>query len=314
MKSNRQKRGGYVLLIVIAASVLVVSMLGTLAKQSMNRGLAAADAERSLQQRWGALTLERELMKVAPKVFEIQEEIAKEQSPPTRPPATIRAALTLKGVTFDLLLGDEDAKLNLNSMFHHTGLQKTEQAVTEMVGPGGMRSIRLLPVTKPMLISRENSRLGQQAEDGDEDTVIPDAFRSWSEVFDLVSLPAQAGSDAALPNLTTGMTCWGNGQLNFQRASPQAILAVAGSIIQDGGSQRLLSRHQSNPTLSLEVLLQSEVSNRRQRDKLNELMSETSTNFSLWIDASTKSMGSIRTFAVTRRDSEGVTRHSRFAY
>ena len=111
---------GYVLLVVMAVSVLVITVLGTLAKVSLRRGLEAADAERSLQKRWGALTLERAMLANAAKVFEVQEELAK-LTPGVPPPATIRAALTLRGVTFDLLLGDEDAKLNLNSFYHHIG-------------------------------------------------------------------------------------------------------------------------------------------------------------------------------------------------
>ncbi|MFK8115063.1 MAG: hypothetical protein AB8B91_22875 [Rubripirellula sp.] len=307
-------RRGYVLMVVIAVSVLVITVLGSLATQSLRRGLAAADAERSLQQRWGALTLETELLYAAPKVFELQHELAKQQSPPVRPPSTIRAALTLNGITFDLLLGDEDAKLSLNAMYHHVGQQKTEAAILEMVGPVGRSAVRMLPASKPQQIARENTRLNRQPEDADDESVIPDAFRSWGEVFDLANLEHGVGSDAGLPNLTTSMTCWGNGQLNFQRASDNAILAVIGSIIQDGGAQRILSRYQKNPLVDLEILLQSEVSNRKHRDELKQLLSQASTNFSIWIDASSRASGSVRTFTVTRRDSEGVTRQSKFMH
>ncbi len=127
-------------------------------------------------------------------------------------------------------------------------------------------------------------------------------------------METQIGSDAALPNLTTDITCWGNGQLNFRRASDQAILAVADSVVQDGGAQRLLKRYRESPTATLSVLLQTEISGQRNRDQLSEMLSETSTNFSLWIDASAKGSGSQRTFAVMRRDDEGVTRQTKFAH
>jgi hypothetical protein len=312
--SNRKPHGrtAYVLMIVIAVSVLVVTVLGTLAKQSLRRGLAAADAERSLQQRWGALTLEKEILQVAPKVFELQHQLVKARDPAAHPPTSIRAAVTLRDVTFDLLLGDEDAKLNVNSMYHHVGQQRTEQAIRELSGVGAAMSVRLLPCVPAQQIARDRPRIGQPADTEEEPPAVPNAFRSWGEVFDLTNLEAQIGSD--LPNVTTGMTCWGNGQLNFQRASEQAILAVVGAVVQDGGAQRILTRFQRNPAISLEILLQSEVSNQLQRDRLKELLSETSTNFSIWIDASTKTLGSMRTFAVTRRDDEGVIRHSRFMH
>ena len=118
-------------------------------------------------------------------------------------------------------------------------------------------------------------------EDDEETAAIPDAFRSWGEVFDLNSLQAGFARDASLPNLTTGLTCWGNGQLNFQRASDEAILAVSRCVVQDGVARRIVQRFRQNPTATLEILLQTEVSNDRNRERLGELMSETSTNFSV---------------------------------
>jgi len=312
--ADRRRRQGYVMLVVMAVSVLVITVLGTLAKVSLRRGLEAADAERSLQQRWGALTLERALLAKAPKLFELQEELAAKLTPGVPPPSTIRSALTLRGVTFDLLLGDEDAKLNINSFYHHGGERRSEQVVSQIVGAQLVRAIRLAPAAEPRMIAREAQRISPESDENDNEPDIPDAFRSWGEVFDLGALEAQTRSDASLPNLTTGLTCWGTGQLNFRRASDQAILAVAGLVVQDGGARRLLKRYRESPTASLAVLLQSEVSSQRNRDALSKLLSETSTNFSIWIDASSKGRGSIRHFTVTRRDEEGVTRQNKFLH
>jgi hypothetical protein len=312
--SRIQHRDGYVLLVVIAVSVLVVTVLGTLAKQSLRRGLEAADAERSLQKRWGTLTLERALLAKAPKIFELREEIAAELTPGVPPSTTIRTALTLNGVTFDLLLADEDAKLNLNSLYHHVGEQQTQQAISKIIGPGTARTLRLVPAVKPLMLSRESQRNTLESDENDTEPIVPDAFRSWGEVFDLGAMEAQIGSDAALPNLTTDITCWGTGQLNIRRASDQAILAVAGSVVQDGGAQRLLKRYRESKTASLSVLLQTEISGQRNRDKLSRMLSETSINFSVWVDASANGSGSQRTFAVMRRDEEGVTRQTKFAH
>lgn len=310
---QRRRAGGYVLLVVIAVSVLVITALGTLAKQSLRRGLEAADAERSLQKRWGALTLQRELLAGAPIVFEQQEELAEKLTPGVPPPNAIRSALMLGGVTFDLLLADEDAKLNLNALYHHVGPLRTRQAISQVVGVAGTRSLRLIPASDPMLVPRQMTQAESEST-GDEDVPILDAFRSWGEVFDLGALETQSGGDVALPNLTTDITCWGNGQLNIRRASDQAILAVAGSVVQDGGAQRLLQRYRSSKSPSLAVLLQTEISGGRNRDRMSSLLSETSTNFSIWIDASSKGDGSQRYLTVMRRDEEGVTRQTRFAH
>ncbi len=308
-------RDGYVLLVVLAVSVFVVTVLGTLAKVSLRRGIQAADAQRSLQQRWGSLTLEKAILSQTPQIFQVREELAAKATPGVPPPPTIRTALSLGGVTFDLLLGDEDAKLNLNSLYHHAGPIKTERALREIVGPSVSTATQFIPATKPLLLSRESQRVTDDPNQPEAvEREIPDAFRSWGEVFDLIRLGRQLGGDAALPNATTGITCWGNGQLNFRRASDEAILAVVGSVIQDGGARRLLQRHRKNPRAGVSVLLQTEVTDDGNRDQLATLLAETSTNFSLWIHASTKGGGSLQQLVVMNRDEEGVTRYQKFAY
>ena len=84
MKTNTHRldsarsRLGYVLMIVLATSVLVVTVLGTLANVSLRRALQAADAGRELQQRWGTLTLQKTVLSQAPDLFLQRQELATE--------------------------------------------------------------------------------------------------------------------------------------------------------------------------------------------------------------------------------------------
>ena len=310
---NPARRRGYVLLIVLAVSVLVVTVLSTLAQISLRRGLQAADAERDLQQRWGGVTLQEALLKDASKIFLAQEERAAELTPGVPPPPTIRDAITLSGVTFDLLLGDEDAKLNLNTVYHQSGKMKTEDVLRE-VEPRLMRAIRLVPAVKPMQLSRESRRDTDQEERSEQPLEAPRALRSWGEVFDIGQLNRDLGSEAALPIVTTGITCWGGRQLNFRRATDDAILAVAGSVVQDGAANRLVQRYRQNPTLGVNTLLLAEVSNQQNRERLARLLSQSSNNFSLWMQASTSDGHSVRKFIVMNRDDEGVIRYEQFEH
>jgi hypothetical protein len=311
---------GYILLTVIAVCVLVVTALGTLAKLSLRRALEASDAERSLQQRWGAITIERTMLRKAPLMFQQQEELIAQAAPGSPTPTTLRAVLRLGDVTFDVLVGDEDAKLNLNALYHYGGLVKTDQAIAKTGGPTVGFAKRLLPAVEPLRIERASPRLSRsklddEAEEPPENELEqPDAFRSWGEVFDLAALDAGLARDASLPNLTTGMTLWGNGQLNFRRASDEAILAISGLVVQDGAARRIIQRYRESPTATLAVLLQSEVTSEPDRKRLGELMSESSTNFSIWIDASARGGGSLRSFTVMRRDGEGVIRQTKFLH
>ena len=318
--SHRRAGGGYILLAVIAVSVLVISALATLARLSLRRGLEASDAERSLQQRWGSMTIERTMLQQAPSVFEQQEELLAEQAPGSPTPTTVRAMLRLGDVNFDILLGDEDAKLNLNAVYHHGGPKRIVAAVNRHGGPLFGSALRPLPAVAPMPTAQRspnrssNRLLDRQAEEEEPQLELPDAFRSWGEVFDLRVLDAGLARDADLPNLTTGMTLWGSGQLNFRRASDETILAVASLVVQDGAARRIVERYRQNPTATLAVLLQTEVSREPDRRRLAELMSESSLNFSIWIDAASRAGGGLRSFTVMRRDDEGVIRTTRFRH
>ena len=169
--------------------------------------------------------------------------------------------------------------------------------------------MRLVPAVKPMRLSRENRRDTDADEQSEQDQAIPDALRSWGEVFDIGRLQRDLASNVALPNATTGITCWGSGRLNFCRATDDAILAIVGSVVQDGAASRIVQRFRQNPEIGLEALLQNEVSNQQNREQLARLLSESSNNFSLWMQASASDGQSATSFVVMSRDDEGVTRY-----
>jgi hypothetical protein len=223
--------------------------------------------------------------------------------------------LRLGDVNFDILLGDEDAKLNLNAVYHHGGPQRVAAAVARHGGPLVGSAVRLLPAVAPLSTSpRVPTRSLDDQQEDEPQIAIPDAFRSWGELFDVRALDAGLARDADLPNLTTGLTLWGSGQLNFRRASDETILAVASLVVQDGAARRIVERYRQNPTATLAVLLQTEVSREPDRRRLAELMSESSSNFSIWIDAASIAGSGLRSFTVMRRDDEGVIRTTRFRH
>ncbi len=92
------------------------------------------------------------------------------------------------------------------------------------------------------------------------------------------------------------------------------MLAVIGSVVQDGGARRILQRYRENPTATIQILLQLEVSNSHNRERLMRLLTDSSNNFSIWISATSKTGRGLTQFTVTERDDEGVIRFNRFAF
>jgi hypothetical protein len=301
------------LLVVLAVLVLMVTALASLSSLSLDRALAAGDAKIRLQQRLGAASIERALLPRAATIFQRLDETAAENGPArSGAPRQLRGAFTMGGVTFDVLLADEDAKLNLNRVYHRTGLERTAAIVTELVGPAAARAVRLQAQTPPQPQAFEEGDAAE-AEAGDL-PALPRAFRSWGQVFDLARLRATTGSQAALPAATGQLTCWGSGALNVRRASDAALRAAAGCVLSRAGAGRLLRRYRDNPTLSLELLIEREAKTEIERRGLRKLLGETSNHFSLWLDASAIGRRSRRVFSVMRQTEDGTTVHERFAH
>ena len=305
---SRRQRPGYVLIVVIGVCILVVTTLAILARVSLRRSLEAADSQRSLQQRWGSYSLRRALLPQAPAMFEMRERayfdaIAKRNSPMEPPPVHRRALLTLGNTTFDIVLADEDAKVNLNSLYHHVGERGVSDAIESVAGYDALAWADLQPVIDPIdPVDLESSDV--------EEPLDWRAFRSWGEVFYLAASPNRR-SNQAVVDVTTDITCWGGGALNIRRASDQAILAVSRGVVQDGTARRLVLRHRRNPTASVEGLLTNEIKDPQKRRRLRSLFTTQSAHYSVWIHASNGRTSPTQHFTVYGRvDDEVTSNHS----
>lgn len=314
----------FVLLVVIAVLVLLVTALSMFAQASLRRGLAASDAHRRLQVTWGQRSLRQTVLARAAEVFDAREERYFEQlkqsgaaQPPSLPRPSIRDAITLNGVTFDLMLGDEDSKVDLNLIYHHGGADKVNQWLRDFLGATSA-AVALRPGVDPGKIEREQKKQTFRDESEDEDQQAPPpvrrAFRGWGEVFDLGRLESITGSPDSLPPLTAEMTIAGTGQINLSRATDEAVRTTGQSVLGDGGSQRLLLRYRSNPTIAAESLLQVEVSNEQNREQLASLIQQSGESYSLWIDVSTTGGHRRRQWVTSRSSEDGSRRIERFAF
>ncbi|WP_436716976.1 hypothetical protein U8335_07470 [Roseiconus lacunae] len=318
---TEEKQDGYILLAVIAVLVLLITVLASLSNLSLRRALASREASVRLQQRWGIASIEATVLPRAAKVFERIEEqrVEVKQAGKERTefreiefPRQLRSAVTLGEVTFDVLLADEDAKVNLNQVYHMAGIQRTSETLSDLAGPVAAQAIRISPAVDRVPMSEQDLR--QTKQDETEPPPLPRAFHSWGTVLDEQRLVTTIGNQAALPNLTSEVTLFGGGAINLKRASDRAIAAVARCVLSRAGADRLVDRYRENPTLSVNLLVDREAKSQSEKTRLKRLLSDSSQHFSLWIDASATARRRQRTFTVTRKDDDGVSVNERFAY
>lgn len=261
---NHSPKSGYALLLVLVTLTICSVSLASLATRSMQANVDSLERLRGLQSRWGRISCSRALLRSAPAAFEAIEKqnLASKRLTKTTFPIALSETLLLGGQRFTVVLADENAKLNLNALRQHGRPGTITQALRKVMGPNSIRTLRNL----------------------DRDT-NSQTLHSWGEVFDLNLLRALQGSDRVLAEMTHDLTLWGSGKLNIRRASPISLEVTCKGAVTDGLARRIVERHDESPTLNVDLLLRQTVLNETDRERLELLLGDGSTTFSIWIES-----------------------------
>lgn len=277
----RRTRAAFLLLTVLVAIVISGLLLAATARHSYQLATQAIERGRELQLQWGARSCRQAVLAAASEVFgddneqpPAQSTEAQDASRPNRlATSVVEQSVLLGAIPFQLTLCDEDAKVNLNAVFHYSG----KSAVGKYLG-GTWRGVpvRLLPEV-------ESQQLIQtKPEEREDDEGPPPAFRSWGQVFDLSTV---GDSRVLLPRLTRETTCWGSGRLNVVRASDQSIREVGRLVVSRGQIGQFLKELRKFPERPIERLFDQLRIDQEDRFLLQELLGEQSSSYGLWITA-----------------------------
>ena len=130
-------------LVIICIAAIVLTGF---ARHSLRLALDASRAQDDLQRRWGIASSHRVLLQRAQEIFEYHSKAPDGAEAPWPQPALLRARIQLGKVTFSVLLGDEDAKLNLNAIHENPQTHRQTTRVIRTLAPGtGSLPIQLRP-------------------------------------------------------------------------------------------------------------------------------------------------------------------------
>src|SRR5437868_13748710 len=105
-----QNRPAFVLVAVLGLLVLSATLLVAVSRAAPRSALAARSAEEALQRRWGAVTCRNAVLPYADQMLTALEQERR------RPTAKFETSIRLGNMTFDLVVADEQAKANVNTM------------------------------------------------------------------------------------------------------------------------------------------------------------------------------------------------------
>jgi len=275
-------RRGFVLLIVLAVLVVSAVSLTTLATASHHRSLDARHARDELQRRYAVISCEQLLLPRAAELFEQQDEQWRDSGRSTPPPASIREQVRLGDHMIDLILADEDAKANLNALYHEADRSRVERTLRDLVGPQVQQLLALNPVVRSASRFRQNT--ADDEEDDGDDTLFAPAFHTWGDIFAIPRLRAATGDDRMLATITANITLWGSGRLNLEHAQDDTVIAVCEAVVSRGVADSLLTAYRDYPQRNVQLLLDKEVADTADRQRLSELIGRGSSAWSLWTE------------------------------
>ena len=250
----RRRSGGFILLMVLVLLALAATALAGVCRTSMRNELAVQDEVDDLQRRWGVLSCREAVLPQAELLLRRAELAA------NRPVRSIPMTVSLGGQTFAMVVADEQAKIDVNTVYASQGRPAVERVVrnaAERLGGGGRLSAALRADLRPGPASI--------------------AFGSFGQLF-------TSDDPARIERVSDDLSCWGDGKLMLQRASATALEAVCEPIIGVAGMRRIEAIQSVDPTASVAVVLSDpQIAQTGQTTQLNDVLTDVSHCHSLWI-------------------------------
>ncbi len=263
---RRRRDRGFALLLVMLVLTVAATALALSARRQGLLALQALHARRDCQLRWGMLSCRTLALARADRILEragLQEDV---------PPVEAVMTLALGDVTFDLVVGDEQAKANVNRMAEEVSLPELADRVEALLGGPARVAVHLAPLTDPA--------------DPKDQAAPAQRYRTLDQVLRYDSPAALFGPTAAEGSAVRGrLTCWGDGRLNVRTASREAFDAIVGDILDDTDITALLAACRGDESTGLDAALASLGLDEDPLSRARSRLTDQSRCRSVWIRA-----------------------------
>lgn len=260
----KHQERGYILVITLLLMAVASLALIQVSRASLLKALVAKSAQQALQRRWGAMSCQSALLSQAESILKQAEEKIDE------PVVTTRIAMTLGGQTFELVISDEQAKANIESLYERRGRQTTESNIRSLIRQSrDPAAVRLKPINPNASVIQSRASLP--------------VLGSFGQIFTNATAQQIVGTREQSETAATYFTCWGSGKLNFRRASQEALKQVCEGVITDNQIDRLMTARQDTSLEGMDDILNQLALTKTKKDQLTKLFTDKSSCHSLWV-------------------------------
>jgi hypothetical protein len=267
MRSPVHQNQGFALPLTLILLAIAAATMVSVCTRSMALSAEAASAQHDLQRRWAMESCRREILPRAESLLHDAELHAK------TPVTCRRYDLVLGGGRIELLVTDEQAKVKMDVLLARLGKTAAEQTLHTLLAR-----------------RRADVRIDLNPDlDAVRQPPFPDApmAGSFSQIFGNTPVSAllpQANRQGAggheMP--ADDLTCWGDGRINFRRASRQALVAATRGLLAEGQVQSII-KMRDDPDLTINALLQPLQLDAKSSGIVRALLTVRSACHGLWI-------------------------------
>lgn len=282
----RRQRHGVAILMALLVVALAGGVLGVCARRSAQSALAAGEDLQQLQLRWAGIGIREVILPQLPGLLE------RARRPHEEPALSTELALTLGCLDVRVLIADEQAKANVNtlgSQMDDASLAQTLQQLQAMSHQplaveirAAARATRRPTLARPSASAAQSSNPrrarssgpGQIAPTGDGRFVSFDQFIRFDHPRRLLVDPARS--------LAGQITCWGDGRINWHVADEPALRAVLGNLL-SGAQVRKLMDLRRKPDLKAGQAIAELALTKEKAEAVAALLADQSQCHSAWV-------------------------------
>lgn len=269
---QKNKNSGFILILVLLVITIATLTMVTAGQNSCQRALMASRQMDKLQTKWAALSAKETLLNSA-ELFLLAQSTEQEQ------PLKAIGRMTLGKTNFDFIIYDEQAKANVNSISSDSRIFHEKIIRLQNKLP-----IVLNPVFEHNKTEKTNNKISQQRR-----------YSGFEDLFGLKPLNQFVDTKQA-EGLADRLTFWGNGKINFKRASQTVIKTVLSDYLNDSQIESLLELRRQLPDCTAFELADNMDLPRNKRRKLLTKITDQSKCYSLWIISSDPGCNQYRLF------------------
>ena len=262
------------LVLVLLACVLLVGV----ARRSAEGALEAKWAAEELQRRWAVASCQATLLGRVEELLDEAEQgdpgsRTPEEPYQNKPAARRRVTCQLAGIDYELVLTDEQAKLNANSLVQASSRGAAQSAVAHLIASGGgdASTVEVRTLAMGTNTPKEVRRL----------LVVG----GYGQVFPNAAPERLIGPEAGA-GLSDWVTCWGDGHVNLRRAPAEVVERACEKALEHNAVRALLAVRDRDPYRPLSAMLDDlDRVDAKEKTKISERFTDRSKCHGLWIVA-----------------------------